>query len=211
MVPGNVAAQRMYERHGSHRTGSSVCLPERRDRPLRVRAAAGAYPSSADRSGASRRRSNTFQPDSRVQRATGWLSSWSGVTLNEQVRNRTAALRLRDRRRRLHPANTRRDRARHPSTRDTRPGCVGARRTRAQRHGAVLRRTPRRVRRHRTRLGAVLWLPLRTPPILHGDVHRARADHRGPGGVRPTNAQPPGRRNLTTRLVPQPPGATAPD
>ena len=54
-----------------------------------------------------------------------------------------------------------------------RPRRARARRARAQRHGAVLRREPRRVRRDAERLGAVLRLALRpVPSILWGDVSR---------------------------------------
>jgi 5-methyltetrahydropteroyltriglutamate--homocysteine methyltransferase len=68
---------------------------------------------------------------------------------------------------------------------EARAGRAGARRSRAQRHGRILRRAARRLRLQPVRLGAVVWLALREaadpvrrhqPPEGHdGGVDRLRA------------------------------------
>ncbi len=59
-----------------------------------------------------------------------------------------------------------------------------ARRARAQRHGAVLRREPRRIRRHPQRMGAVLRLPCDPAVDPVGRCLSPRADHGRVGEVR---------------------------
>ncbi|MBU8855794.1 hypothetical protein KSK32_00635 [Micromonospora sp. WMMB482] len=67
------------------------------------------------------------------------------------------------RRRRLHRSDAHRGRPRHPAAGGPGPGRARARRAGTQRHGPVLRRAARRVRRHGPRLGAVLRHQMRAP------------------------------------------------
>ena len=77
-----------------------------------------------------------------------------------------------------------RDQARRGAAGRARLRRPGPRRARAQRHGPVLRREPRRLRRHRPRLGPVLRLALHPPVHPVGRCHPQRPDHGGVGRVR---------------------------